>query len=661
MAPSTAICFPTLMFLALLSGVPAGTEPTMTAEAVDTTAHSPSLVAGVLGEALRDALAEAALVLLVFAVTSGALTTFKRRKAVPKGRPKKAVPEPQKPEAVSRRPAIGRSQVDGGTALARHRQAPAAHFGASAAATAAQAAGNAKDGQQALKAPVDTRSRQPGRVAPSADTDALVAAVRAGRSRQLPQLLDDALQRYSSNTMEKQEAVAQQHLLSALRACASSRCFEDALAAYDHTRSRLGSSVCGAIWSILLYCAVEAGALTRGKQFFERLLASGTVSSHDFVNIVRAHALQRDVEGLKATLVAVRGRSREIDAFTWNRSLAACASVEGALELAEAIAAEDMCQAAMDAVGYNTLMKCNARAGMLARCLELRAAMASRCIPASEVTYGILLDACVGTGELERARAFFDELCASEQLSLNTVHCTTLIKGLVAAGRLEEALGVIDEMHRSPSAKPDLITYSTVVKAFADGGDVAKALCVLGQMLERGVRPDEIVYNAVLTGCCTQPPASDVAKAADVQRVFDRLVAYGLAPATTTLSILLKALAQREAWPAAFRCLEEAPRRFGLRPELRLYAQLAQSCLKARHPAGALQAYTEMLRAAKGRRERVPEVFTSRLLRQCALDGNLHGTALRILEAANAAGASVDGQAVRLVLEGGARQVSKPK
>merc|ERR1719498_1154757 len=137
-------------------------------------------------------------------------------------------------------------------------------------------------------------------------------------------------------------------------------------------------------------------------------------------------------------------------------------------------------------------MKYNARAGKIGRCFELRDEMVAKGLEASEVTYGILLDACVTAQELDRAKSVFSELCSSG-LQLNVVHCTSFMKVLLSARRLDEAASVLREMVRSPGVKPDLITYSTLVKAYAEGGNVSSALNILELMLKEGVKPDEII------------------------------------------------------------------------------------------------------------------------------------------------------------------------
>merc|ERR1719453_1084147 len=102
-------------------------------------------------------------------------------------------------------------------------------------------------------------------------------------------------------------------------------------------------------------------------------------------------------------------------------------------------------------------MKYSARAGQISRCFELHSEMLENGLEASEVTFGILLDACVGTQKLDHARKVFDDLCASG-LPLNVVHCTTYIKGLVSANKLDEAASVFEAMAKS-AVKPDVVTY----------------------------------------------------------------------------------------------------------------------------------------------------------------------------------------------------------
>jgi len=474
------------------------------------------------------------------------------------------------------------------------------------------------------------------RASPSPNYSDLAHLVQVGRAIELPQHIDQLhAQIAASCSAELQEELLSQALLAALRACVSKRCFNEGLAAYDHVASRLDAGQ-ASLWSVLLYIAVEARKFELGVGFFQKLSMQTSPSGHDFVNMVRCYIHQRDLKGLQSMLSDLDARGCAVDAFARNKALAACSCADtSSLQFAELVANG----AALDVIGYNTLMKLYAKAGQLPRILELRSEMLSRDIDASEVTFGILLDACMSVGDLDRAKNIFEDLCGSG-LRLNVVHCTTFIKGLIAAGKLGEADDVLSEMLRMPNVKPDLITYSTLVKAHADQGNVTAALAILERMIQQGVSPDEIMFNGVLNSCCAGPSEPVV-----TLRTFEVLVTRGLEPSTMTLSILLKALLLSRAWELALGTLDKLTCRFAMEAEVRLYVQIAQAGLKAGNGAVAVKAYNVMLQAID--QGRVTGTFdpsiTFKLLRQCASSGH-HSTAVQIREAARTAGISVDYQ-----------------
>merc|ERR1719162_1840674 len=192
------------------------------------------------------------------------------------------------------------------------------------------------------------------------------------------------------------------------------------------------------------------------------------------------------------------------------------------------------------------------------------------------------------------------------------------------------------EMANSPGVKPDLISYSTVVKAYANAGDVRSASEILQEMIQADVRPDEIIFNSVLTGCCVFP-----VKSQDVMQSFDTLIGLGMRPTTTTLSILLKALAHTQAWTTSLQVINNAPRTFHIEPETRLYVQLAQTCIKDRATAEVVEIFDAMLTAVRRRSERVDPTIVSRLLRCCILSGDRQ-VAAKLCEAAQRAGVVVE-------------------
>jgi pentatricopeptide repeat protein len=273
-------------------------------------------------------------------------------------------------------------------------------------------------------------------------------------------------------------------------------------------------------------------------------------------------------------------------------------------------------------------MKLYAKSGWLEKCIELRTEMSRNSVEASEVTFGIMLDACVSVGDFERAKVVFAEL-RNSGIRLNVVHWTTFIKGLIAGGCLSEADSMLNEMFSTPGTKPDLITYSTLVKAHSERGDVSAAMRVLAKMFERGVRPDEIIFNSIIGSCSIGPSSSE-----ETLRTFDTLLKHGLKPTTMTLSVLLKALLLVKDWDAAMDILAKCPKRLNIEPEIRLHVQIVQAALKSQNAPAALEGFEAIVDATTRRGETLDQKVVSRLLRQCASSCS-HETLLQMRSIAN--------------------------
>jgi len=473
------------------------------------------------------------------------------------------------------------------------------------------------------------RGSKQGRVS---ENDVLAAAVRAGKSRDLPRLLDAAKSRAIAEGIEglSLQHVMAQYVLSALRSCASRRCFREALDAYDYAADYIGRGCCST-WSLLLYSAVEAKEFARCQDIFEKLCQSGTPSGNDFVNVVRYHAMHlRNATKLKNAIAVMQDTGFCLDVISRNRAIAVCTS-NAALDLAEFLATRDACASAMDAVGYNTLMKGYAQMGDFARCFQIYSTMHGDGCSPSEITFGIMLDACIDATALDRARQVFEDL-RNSGLQLNVVHYTTFMKGLTIAGQLGEATQILDEMLASPTTKPDLVTYSTLVKAYADSGKVMDAIRIIERMFAQSITPDTIILNMVLTGCCATPM-----EPAQIFHVYKWLSHHGLQTSTTTLSILVKALAKNNAFAEALNLLDEAVQRFNIWPEARLYTQLAQACAKPGHALKTVDVYASMVKSAAKQGIAVDDATNSRLYRLCSQYGD-SAVATKIYNAVTRAG-----------------------
>jgi len=101
----------------------------------------------------------------------------------------------------------------------------------------------------------------------------------------------------------------------------------------------------------------------------------------------------------------------------------------------------------------------------------------------------------------------------------------------------------------------------------------------------------------------------------EILSIFDSLVNKGLEPSINTVAVVVKALSISKKWSAALQFLSSVQKRFGLRPEARLYAQLGLASLKADDAQSATQIYEHMLQVTGP--SGVSSGAMSRLLRDC--------------------------------------------
>jgi len=198
------------------------------------------------------------------------------------------------------------------------------------------------------------------------------------------------------------------------------------------------------------------------------------------------------------------------------------------------------------------------------------------CTPSS-ITFGILLDASIEAGYMDKASQVFEQM-RSIGIEMNAVLFTTMIKGFAKAGKVKEALQLYETM-LSQGVQPDLFTYSTLIKVLCDNKELQSAFLLIEEMGKQGVSPDEVVFNNLLAGCihCANLPLGE-------QLVQD-MMKSGIYPSVTTMSILMKLYSRCQEYPKALELLQSMKAQFGVSPERRLYVQLVNTFLSVRKGA----------------------------------------------------------------------------
>lgn len=435
---------------------------------------------------------------------------------------------------------------------------------------------------------------------------------------------------------------------SAVKLCTSKQLFAESLDLYDFAfQDRCFQVSDRAVWSCLLFCALETGHHTRCPLFFEKVKAFGEPTVKDYGNMVRHASNRADWELAMRLIEEMRSKEMEVDSVIYNSALAICVSTHRMGEARKLLATMEQTKGATDAITYNTLMKGFARAGDVDGCFRLFEQMHAGGIAASQVTYGILLDVCINENLMEKAAEVFGQM-VKEGCPMNTVLYTTLIKGFSRAQQVDRAMEVYEKMRANTSMSPDVVTYSVLIKAFCDASRMEEAMKLLSEMVAQGLAPDEIIFNNLLAGCAVR---GDEALG---RKMYADMIAAGIRPSCATFSIFIRLLVECKKLDDALEMLETEPQKRGVQPESRLYVQLIQSCIRERHGRKAVETYQAMTMHFAP-----PAAVHSSILSTCA-KLNMFDTARQVLVLAAEGGWRVDTKDINSLLEAALKKRKAP-
>merc|ERR1719188_2608122 len=155
---------------------------------------------------------------------------------------------------------------------------------------------------------------------------------------------------------------------------------------------------------------------------------------------------------------------------------------------------------------------------------------------------------------------------------------------------MKNAAGLFRDMVGA-ECMPDLITYSTLIKGYCVRGELDQAMELFNCMRRKGIRPDAIVFNSLLDGCAKkQMPEL-------CEQVIRDMEAAGVAPSNHSASILIKLYGRCRDVQAAFRVMEDLPRKYGFKPNAAVYPCLMATCTANGRLDLALDLRTRMAQA----------------------------------------------------------------
>merc|ERR1719456_2024357 len=312
--------------------------------------------------------------------------------------------------------------------------------------------------------------------------------------------------------------------------------------------------------------------------------------SHTFGSLIKAYGHSQDIDGVWRCWKEMRSRHIRPTSITIGCMVEAVVNngdTEGAYELIHQMQDDDQCRESLNAVIYCSVLKGFAREKKLERVWQVYEEMSRKKLEVSIVTFNTVIDACARCGRMDQVAS-------------------------------------IEEDMRSNSIKPNVITYSTMMKGYCQMGDIQTGFAILKRMKEEGcARPDEIMYNSLLDGCA-QNNLVDEGSA-----LLQEMQRDGVKPSNFTLSILVKMMSRARKLDGAFAIVEDISRKYQIRPNVHVYANLILSCICNRSLKRGMQTLEKM--ANEGVQ---PDSRTySTLIRAC-IQGGLQEEAAGLLRAA---------------------------
>ncbi|GMI89154.1 SLOW GROWTH 1 [Hibiscus trionum] len=149
-----------------------------------------------------------------------------------------------------------------------------------------------------------------------------------------------------------------------------------------------------------------------------------------------------------------------------------------------------------DVVPWNAIIGGYVQAKRSKEALILFHEMQDSGIDPDEVTMVYCLSACSQLGALD-VGIWIHHYIEKHRLHLNVVLGTALIDMYAKCGNITKALWVFHEM---PSRNS--LTWTSIIGGLALHGNAHDALSYFSEMIEVGLRPDEVTFLGVLSACC---------------------------------------------------------------------------------------------------------------------------------------------------------------
>jgi len=121
-------------------------------------------------------------------------------------------------------------------------------------------------------------------------------------------------------------------------------------------------------------------------------------------------------------------------------------------------------------------------------------------IKLNTILYTTLIKGFAREKKLVKALEIYKIMLDSKRSKPNIVTFNTLIDCAVRCNDVKTANNLLDDMHRY-KIKQDVITFSTLARGYCNSGLIEEAINLLESMKNLNIKIDDVLINTLLDGC----------------------------------------------------------------------------------------------------------------------------------------------------------------
>ncbi|CAN1246571.1 Pentatricopeptide repeat-containing protein At4g26680, mitochondrial [Linum grandiflorum] len=216
------------------------------------------------------------------------------------------------------------------------------------------------------------------------------------------------------------------------------------------------------------------------------------------------------------------------------------------------------CRISPNVYTLNMVMSALCKAGRLEKAVELFREMENGVIGGvspNVASYNVVIAGYCRKGLLSSAMKLKSSMEKTNNNG-NVVTFNTLIHGFCKEGRLQEARKLLSEM-KIGNVAPNIVTFNTLMNARGNSCEMNDVL--YQEMMNAGIKPDILTYNALIAGLCRDGKTKKAAYLVKelVEKLYKAMARSGFGPNKETFNVLVDAFYKKKDFEGAVQVLLE--------------------------------------------------------------------------------------------------------